>query len=106
MAQVYKTAGIIGARLAGESAAMDEAADELQRLARAEAAQHADTEHFQNSIESNRTRGKNGVIDRLVVATDPGAESIEFGHLSEGKEPVWVAGKHSMRNAMIKMVEG
>lgn len=100
MSQVYKHAGITAAKMAGRSDAMDEAANEVLAAAKAEAAKHRDTGAYSRSLRTENVRGKSGVRDRLVSATDPGAMSIEFGHFAgKGANKVWVPGKFILINA-------
>lgn len=80
MAQVNRSAGIIAARIAGESAAMDLAALVVLGKAKTVAARHRLTGRYISMLKVSKVRGKNGVKDRLVSATDPAAAPIEFGH--------------------------
>lgn len=109
MATVNVTAGIEAAKLAGESAEMDVVADELAARAKAEAAKHDDHGTFASSIRVIRARGKRGVTDRLVIATDPFAVPKELGHVvkNESGGPVlgYVKGQHSMGKAVASMPE-
>jgi hypothetical protein len=80
MATVSKTAGIIAARIAGESSAMDLAAMVVLGRVKMVASQHRLTGAYLRGLQIKKVRGRNGVTDRLVSATDPAAIAIEFGH--------------------------
>jgi hypothetical protein len=80
MAQVYKVAGILAARIAGEDPAMDAAASAVADAARALAASHNVTGEYLNGIGTDRIRGKRGVTDRIAYVDHEAAASIEFGH--------------------------
>lgn len=108
MSTVNASAAIDAAQLAGESVVMDEVANKLAALARAEAS--ASSGHdFASSIEVQRVRGKRGVTDRLVVATDPLAAAIELGHVIRNQPdgPVLgrVRGLHAMGKAVAALPE-
>jgi hypothetical protein len=80
MGQIYKPAGIIAARIVGRSAAMDLAAMVVLGRVKMVAAQHKLTGSYMRHLKIQNVRGKNGVRDRLVSATDPASLSIEYGH--------------------------
>ena len=107
MADVYPIAGITAAKIAGDSAEMDIVSAGLAGLARAEAAKHNDSGKFSGSIRVRKVRGKRGVNDRLIEATDPLAAVKEFGHAVQNEKdgPVlgYVKGQHSMGNAIRRM---
>ncbi|WP_243063188.1 DUF5403 family protein [Humibacter sp. RRB41] len=107
MADVDVTAGITAAQIAGESAEMDVVAEELAARAKAEAQKHRDGGAFSSSIIVMKARGKRGVTDRLVAATDPLAVPKELGHVikNEAGGPVlgYVKGQHSMGKAVASM---
>jgi Family of unknown function (DUF5403) len=107
MAKVNKTAAIIAARIAGESLEMDAVADTLVGLAKTEAAKHRDSGTFSRSIVAKKVRGKDGVQDRLVMATDPLGAIKEFGHVIrvDGDDVGYVKGQHSMGNAVGRIPE-
>lgn len=99
MAEVYKIASILAARIAGEDPAMDSAAAKVESSARSLAAAHRLTGNYLSGIGSERTPGKRGVTDRLVYVDDPAAAHIEFGHLTRGGAEMdgprhWVEGLH------------
>ncbi|KQQ22533.1 hypothetical protein ASF48_04945 [Rathayibacter sp. Leaf299] len=116
MAQVYKSAGITVARMAGRAPAMDFAAAVLAGKAKMNAARARDTGATLAGIQVEDARGRNGVTDRLVVMEGEGALSIEFGHsilkISRSRggrrasaSVTHVPGKHIMRNALRDMPE-
>lgn len=80
MAQVYKLAGIEAAKIAGRSPEMDAAAQHVLARVKVVAAQHRRTGRYIAALEVKNVRGKHGVRDRLVSATDPASLSIEYGH--------------------------
>lgn len=83
MARVYKGAGTMAARIAGEMSEMDSAVARVESAIKAEASDDVDTGDFMDSIESGRIPGKKGVTDRAVWSTDPAAFAIEFGHTAK-----------------------
>lgn len=97
MAQVYKNAGTLAARIAGEDPEMDRVAAATASKARALAAAHKNTGKFAASITTERIKGKRGVTDRAVSATDPAALHIELGHTA--KNGRWVEGLHILGRA-------
>jgi hypothetical protein len=105
VAQVYRIAGIEAARIAGDSAEMDAVADRLVLLAKSAAAEHNDSGTFSRSIRKRNVRGKRGVRDRVVEATDPLAAIKEFGHVirRDGDDIGYVPGQHSMQKAWRRM---
>lgn len=103
MAQVYKSAGIESARIAGKSSVMDDVAGRIASRARSLAAGHRVTGELIAGMGVEETRGKHGVTDRLVVMKHESAAAIEFGHLTRpGKDATqhWVPGLHIMLRAM------
>jgi hypothetical protein len=105
MAEVFASAGIDVARIAGNSSEMDRVAADLARHAKTEAAKHSKDGTFERSIEVVNVPGRRGVRDRLVTATDPLAAIKEFGHTitSDGAPIGYVPGQHSLRNAINRM---
>ncbi len=95
MAQVYKSAGIEAARIAGESVVMDSTAASIAAKARSNAQGHGS---LSSRISAERARGKRGVTDRIVALDHPEAENIEFGHIN-ARNGEWVKGLWVMRNA-------
>ncbi len=80
MAIVDPSAGILAARLAGDDPIMDAVAAEVLLRVQANAAARGDTA-FASSLSARKVAGRNGVKDRIVVATDPLAAPKEFGHV-------------------------
>lgn len=109
MASVYikESVRVTAAVIAGGRGEMDGAANRVKRAVLAEAAKHRLTGAYAASIRVERVPGISGtgrqVTDRVVSTTDPGALSIEYGHLHRFKNSrrvKWVPGKHIMQNAM------
>jgi hypothetical protein len=110
MAQVNKSAGIIAARIAGESSAMDLAALVVLGRVKMVASRYRLTGGYMAALAVSKVRGRNGVKDRLVSATDPAAVSIEYGHYAVRKRRLgsrrvstgvvrWVPGQYIMTKA-------
>lgn len=99
MAQVFKTAPVKAAKIAGLDPEMDAAAARFEAVLQAEIAKFSKTGDFARSIKTRSISGKKGVRDRLVYSTDPGALSIEFGHM-EGD--THVKGNFAFHNAARK----
>lgn len=95
MADVYKSAGIEAAKIAGMSSEMDSAAGRIAARARANAAGHGS---LSSRIGVEKSRGPRGVVDREVVMEHPEAAFIEFGHVDRGGG--WVKGLRVMRDAV------
>lgn len=102
MAQVYKGAGTKVAKLPGIQPLLDTAAAGILTRAQAQAAGHVETGRYLESLEVIPTRGKRGVIDRLVIAKDPASAIIEYGHLETGKGggATWVPGQFILTRAI------
>jgi hypothetical protein len=107
VASVNRNAGIEAAKIAGNSSEMDAVAARLVVLVKAEASKHNDSGAFSNSVAAVRARGKRGVTDRLVIATDPLAAVKEFGHVVRrekgGPALGYVPGQHSMGQALARL---
>lgn len=93
--------------IAGKTSEMDRAARRVLDAVRAAASRHTDTGNYQRELKIVTVPGRLGtgraVDDRLVVADDPGAAAIEYGHLIRVKgarRVKWVPGLHIMRNGM------
>lgn len=103
MAQVYRDAGIEAAKIAGESSVMDGVARAIAARARANALARGDST-FASSIEVRKVRGRRGVSDREIVATDPLAVPKELGHVirNQADGPVlgYVKPMRYMRDAL------
>lgn len=104
MATVHRGAGTRVAKLPGIQPLLDAAAVKIKSAAAANvsASSGASTGAYASSLEIRKVRGKKGVMDRLVVANDPGAVHIEYGHLEggEGGHPTWVPGKFPLTRAI------
>ncbi len=97
MATVYRIAAIQAARIAGQSTAMDIAAQGVAATARSLAASHNVSGEFINGIGVSSIAGKRGVTDRIAYVDHSAAFSVEFGHMTRlGK------GQHGPR----RFVEG
>lgn len=109
VAEVYAGTGLEAARIAGEHPEMDRVAGRLRQLVKAEAARHRDSGAFGDSVIVQRARGRRGVQDRLVTATDPLAAVKEFGHAirrEKGGPPVAIVhGMFTMARAIRKLPE-
>lgn len=100
MATVRNDCGLIVARIAGNSSAMDKAAEVIRKRAVANASSHVDTGNYISSIEiRSPIYVAGGVRDRQVIATDPQSWKIEFGfrHRDSGE---WIPGQFNMTNAV------
>lgn len=104
MAQVYKGAGTKVAKMEGIQPLLDAAAAKIKAAAASNitSSSGASTGAYASSLEVRKVRGKKGVMDRLVVANDPGATAIEYGHLEGGKDGggTWVPGKFPLTRAI------
>lgn len=99
MATVYKGTGLKMAKLPGVQGALDVAAARVMARAKANIAGHTDTGHYAASLHVQTVPGRSGVKDRLVVAGDPAAIAIEYGHFArDGK--TYVAGLHPLGKAI------
>lgn len=103
---IIRRAGIITAQIAGESSAMDGAALAVKLAAKTVAMRHRNTGNYINNLQVVSVPGERGtgrtVRDRLVVADDPGAAAIEWGHLVRHKNSrrvTWVPGQGIMTTA-------
>lgn len=102
--RVFKNAHKIAAALLSEDTnILDVEAEKVK--ARAAANVHTDTGDYARHLEVKKelAPGASTVHDRIVVASDPAAEAIEFGHRTrQGKKhgPVnWVPGQFPMTKA-------
>lgn len=101
MAVVYEKIAITEAsRLCGESAEMDAIAAMVAEKAKINAARHRQTGEYIDSIKVVSDQ-RPVVRDRLVLATDWAAKSIEFGHAARRSQtregPArWVPGQFIM----------
>jgi hypothetical protein len=102
MAQVFKGAGQKVAKLPGLQPVIQSAAMGILARARALAGGQADTTAYMSSLHVVPTPGRRGVTDRLVVAGDPAAVHIEYGHLATRKDggATWVPGQYILTRAI------
>lgn len=80
MATVYAWVPNGVARMAGRSDEMDHVAHKLYRLALGRAQSHRLTGMYISKLSVKEVPGKKGVRDRMVIAGDIAAMSIEYGH--------------------------
>ena len=101
MAQIFKNAGTKIARLPGVQPTLDAAAAKILANATALASAHIKTTSYVNSLKVQPARGRSGVMDRLVIATDPAAVHIEYGHLQRSKTGgTWVPGQYILTRSI------
>jgi hypothetical protein len=93
VAQVYKVAGILAARMAGQSLEMDAVAERIADAARNIAVSHNVTGEYLSGIGTSEIRGKRGVTDRIAYVDAEAAASREFGHRTRGGKG-YVEGLH------------
>lgn len=112
MAVVFRNVPNQVARMAGNSEEMDVAANKLLSLARARALKHRLTGAYLSQLKVQNVAGKKGVRDRLVIAGDKAAMSIEYGHTvrTNNDDPSkadlkWVPGQFILTGA-INEIEG
>ena len=91
---VFKNAGNEAAKVAGQSHEMDATAGKIAARARSKAAGHGS---MPSRIGTEPTRGKRGVMDRLVTMDHPEAAFVEFGHIDK-RTGKWVKGQRIMRD--------
>ena len=66
------------------------------------AALHRLTGNYIQHLDVRNVPGKKGVRDRIVVATDKAAYSIEWGHYTQSG--TWVPGQHILGGAISDVV--
>ena len=111
MAEVYRWVPVGVARMAGESSTMDDVAQTLLKITKARAERHRLTGNYIEHLSVISTPGKKGVRDRMVLASDIAAESIEWGHAvrikgeRDGNTPDfrWVPGQHILGGAIAEI---
>lgn len=106
MAEVFKWVGTGVARMAGNDPEMDRVARLVLFTAKNRARQHQLTGDYIGKLSAKNVPGKKGVRDRLIVAGDKAAYSIEWGHFSPRKgEPgaTWVPGQHILGGAVFSL---
>ena len=112
MAEVFKNVPNQVARMAGTSLEMDVVAGKLLAIAKGRAIKHRLTGAYMAQLKIENVPGKKGVRDRLVVAGDKAAMSIEYGHTvrtgnDDPSKPdlKWVPGQFILTGA-INAIEG
>lgn len=109
MAEVYRHVGTTVARMAGNHPEMDRVAHTLLGLAKANSVPHIDTSAYISKLHVVNAPGKKGVRDRLVVAGDKAALSIEYGHYQYAKskdggyELRWIPGQFILTKAIAQI---
>jgi len=88
---IYDRTRVTVAQICGDSYMMDITARQVLRNVKTVAAQHAKTGDYIRNLGIVTVPGERGtgrtVKDRLVVADDPGAAAIEWGHYVIRKVP-------------------
>lgn len=107
MAYVNPRTSLHVAIIVGKTGDMDRAANRVLQSVRRVAAQHVDTGNYIRNLRVDTVPGQSGtgrlVSDRLVSANDPGAMSIEYGHMYRvpgARRVRWVPGLHIMRKGL------
>jgi hypothetical protein len=99
--------------MCGRHPVMDEHAGMVLAAVKGVAAQHVETGDYMRKLGIKNVPGELGtgrlVRDRLVVADDPAAAAIEFGHLiryKNSRRVRWEPGQHVMARglSMVKTV--
>jgi hypothetical protein len=98
------------ARMAGRDSEMDRVAGKLYALALGKAQTHRLTGDYISKLKVKNVPGKKGVRDRMVIAGDKAAMSIEYGHavrFNRGKDAAknsynfkWVPGQYILTGAI------
>lgn len=103
MAKVYKNTGDVIAAMVSDSDVLDVIAGEVLENAKRLAEPHRKTGHYIETLEVVKVPYRKGVVDRYVVATDPGALAIEYGEVTpDGKHE---KGQHILGRAIGEMPE-
>lgn len=106
MATVYAWVPVGVARMAGNDPEMDKVAHKLYTLALARAEAHRLTGAYISQLSVKNVPGKKGVRDRMVIAGDKAAMSIEYGHAVRfhGEKNAanfkWVPGQYILTGAI------
>lgn len=110
MASVNRGIGGTVARMAGNHAEMDIVAHKVIALAKLNATPHIDTSAYFRQLSVKNVPGKKGVRDRLVIAGDKAAMSIEYGHSQLVKNPStneldfrWIPGQFILTKAIAQI---
>lgn len=80
MATVYGWVPVGVAKMCGDDQIMDDVANKLHALAMRRAVAHRLTGAYISQLKVKNVPGKKGVRDRMVIAGDKAAMSIEYGH--------------------------
>ena len=106
MAVVYGWVPVGVARMAGKDPEMDRVANRLYRIAFTLASGHRLTGNYMSKLSVKEVPGKKGVRDRMVIAGDIAAMSIEYGHSvrinaeGNGANFKWVPGQYILTGAI------
>lgn len=107
MAVVYGWVPNGVARMAGNHSEMDRVAKRLYRIAFTLATGHRLTGNYMEKLSVKNVPGKRGVRDRMVIAGDMAAMSIEYGHAvrinKAGRNEAnfkWVPGQYILTGAI------
>lgn len=106
---VSPLAGPAAAVIAGRSPQMDHAAERGLRAVRAVAESHRLTGNYISNLSvvtapSVRPSKVGTVSDRLIVADDPGAAAIEYGHMiryTNARRVRFIPGQHIMGRGLL-----
>lgn len=100
MATVRPDCGVVVARIAGRSSAMDAAANVIKARAESAAASHVKTGDYIRSFKVRKTvYGAAGVMDREVYNSDPQSWKIEFG-FHHRQADRWIPGQFILTNSV------
>lgn len=104
---LYQRNRITVAQMAGASGEFGSQAGRVLRAAKRTASESVATGAYMRALSMRTVPGESGsgvtVKDRLIVADDPGAAAIEWGHLvryKNSRRVRWVPGKHIMTRAL------
>ena len=107
MAVVYGWVPNAVARMAGDHDEMDLVAKKLWSRALQRAQQHRLTGAYISHLKIKNVPGKKGVRDRMVIAGDKAAMSIEYGHAIRRNKAgrneanfAWVPGQYILTGAI------
>lgn len=105
MAEVYKWVPNAVARMAGDSDEMDRVAQDLYNIVLRRAIAHRLTGDYIDNLSVKNVPGKKGVRDRVVIAGDKAAYSIEWGHTVTRKDGTsyWLEGQHILGGAIAEL---
>lgn len=100
--RIYQTqAERVTAKMCGESAAMDAAAEDVRAAIRREASRYVDTGSYIDAFKIQKVPGIQGygrnIEDRLVYNDDPAALPQEFGRMTRAGR---IHGRHIMQRGL------